>query len=260
MKHRIVQVENVQRLVEASDALLARGLGMPGMGLVYGATGYGKTTAATWLVNRHRGVYVRALATSTPSSLLGGILHELGGRPGRSCAQMVEQAIQLLVESNRPLFIDEADYLIRSTRMVETLRDIHDLSTVPVIMIGMAGIERAIRERQQLTGRLAQWVQFGPASLADARLITEQLCEVMPDDRLIERLHRETKGAVRLLIVGLGQIEHYARARGQDRVTAAEWPQRRSFFMGDAPDGQQKRPAGRPGLSVVGADTAEAAD
>src|SRR5699024_11974997 len=45
--------------------------GMPGMGLVHGETGTGKTTALTWLRNRPHvnAVYVRALALWTPSDI-----------------------------------------------------------------------------------------------------------------------------------------------------------------------------------------------
>ena len=63
MKYAIAPVKNVVRLSQAGDALNNRALGMPGMGLIWGPTGYGKTTAATWFINRCDGVYVRAMAT-----------------------------------------------------------------------------------------------------------------------------------------------------------------------------------------------------
>ena len=45
MRYAIVQTENIMRLHEASTALMQREPGMPGMGLVHGDTGYGKSTA-----------------------------------------------------------------------------------------------------------------------------------------------------------------------------------------------------------------------
>lgn len=223
MRHRIVPVKNVARLSEASEALIQRGLGMPGMGLIWGHTGFGKTTAATWLINRVNGVYVRPIATTTPSTFLGSILRELDQEAKGSCAQMVERIVEALATSMRPLFIDEADYLADSKKLTETLRDIHDLSTVPVVLIGMAGIQRKLAQRQQLSGRIAQWVEFGPADLEDARWLADGLAEVAVQDDLLERLHRAAGGEVRRITVGLGRIEQQAKVRSLESIGAADW-------------------------------------
>jgi hypothetical protein len=142
-----------------------RASGMPGMGLIEGQTGYGKTTAAAWLVVRLNAVFVRALATTTPSSLLESICKELGIGKRSSNVQTVEDIVAKLAETGRPLFIDEADYLVGKHRLIETVRDIHDLATVPVILIGMHGFRRKITHLLQLTGRIAEWVEFSPSTV-----------------------------------------------------------------------------------------------
>lgn len=264
MNYKIVSVKNVTRLSNAGDALIDRGLGMPGMGLIWGHTGYGKSTAATWFVNRVHGVYVRAMATWTPSAMLGAILRELEASPKGSCAQMAEVIVEKLAQSGRPLFIDEADYLVDNKRMTETLRDLHDLSTVPVILIGMAGIQRSLQHRQQLFGRIAQWVEFQPADLDDTRILADALCEVEVADDLLEQLYRAasvfkapgakvTGASVRLVVVGLARIEHYARTRGLESINSSQWRGGNEFFLGHAPRAQQARPGRtertmRPGL------------
>jgi len=253
VKHRIIPVKNVARVHEASEALIQRDLGMPGMGLIYGETGYGKSTAATWLVNRTRGVYVRAMATSTPSSLLGSILRELDQDPKGSCAQMVERIVELLARSGRPLFIDEADYLADSKRLTETLRDIHDLSLVPVILVGMAGIQRKLVHRRQLSGRLAQWVEFQPCDFEDARALADGMCEVEVADDLLARLHKHAAGEIRRITVGLGRIEHYARARSLESVCAADWREGdEGFFLGGGRGRAPARPKGGAKVAAIG--------
>lgn len=249
MKHRIVPVKNVVRLSEASDALIYRSMGMPGMGLIWGPTGYGKTTAATWLINRVHGVYVRPMATSTPTSFLGSILRELDQEARGNCAQMVERIVEALATSNRPLFVDEADYIAERARLTETLRDIHDLSTVPVVLIGMAGIQRKLGQRQQLSGRIAQWVEFGPADLEDARALSDGLCEIPVADDLLERLHRAAGGEVRRITVGLGRIEQHGRARSLDSMTLADWTLGDEGFFLPRAEPRQRAGAGarRPG-------------
>lgn len=235
MRSKIVPISNVARLAEAGEALLSRSNGMPGMGLVSGETGFGKSTAVAWLATRQHGVYVRALATSTPSSMCESICRELGiGRRATNVAT-IESIVEKLAETNRPLFIDEADYIVEQKKLVETLRDIHDLSSVPVILIGMANIKRAVSSRQQLSGRIAQWVEFQPSTLDDTRTLATQLAEVDIADDLVQRLHESTRGSVRLTVVGLNRIEQFARSRGLSKLGLMEWPKSADFFMGNAP-------------------------
>lgn len=232
MRHKIVPIKNVSRLLDASEALINRPIGMPGIGLMHGRSGFGKTTAATWMVNQCHGVYVRAIATSTPASMLSAIMRELDIEVrGSTNADKVEAIVHKLADTQRPLFIDEADYIVESKRLTETLRDIHDLSTMPVILIGMDSIKRKLQEREQFTGRIAQWVEFQPADIQDCRLLADGMCEVRVSDDLLERLHKAASGSVRLITVGLGRIEQFARARGLDSLCNAEWTGGEEFFI-----------------------------
>ena len=233
MRSKIVPVSNVARLSAASDALLNREPGMPGMGLVHGDTGRGKTTAITWLITRNNGVYVRALSTTTPSSLLRTIARELDLDPRNSNVETVEAIVQRLAETGRPLFVDEADYLVSSGRLVETLRDIHDLSTVPVVLIGMAGIQRKLRNRPQLMGRIAQWVEFQPATRDDLSMLATQLAEVTIEADLLGRLHEATRGSMRLAVIGMSHIEALAKAKGLTSIGMVDWPRGQNFTFND---------------------------
>jgi len=246
MRYKICHTKNVARLSEAGDSLINRGPGMPGMGLIYGPTGYGKSTSATWFVNQCNGIYVRAMAMWCPSAMLAAILRELDIEQYGNNAVMCDRIIENLARHNRPLFIDEADYLLDSKRMVETLRDLHDMATVPVILIGMDGIQRKLLGRQQLAGRLAEWVEFAGADIEDARVLADGLCEVKVGDDLLEQLHlaasAKLKGgkivggaSARLMVVGLSRIEQLARHRGNKVMHLKDWPRGRDFFLGDAP-------------------------
>lgn len=241
MRFKMVLVKNVARLSQAGAALLSRAQGMPGMGLIEGETGAGKTTAVTWWINECNGVYVRAIAMWSPSTMLQSILRELDAMPvSGSCGRMVEQVVEALLLSGRPLILDEADYIVDSKRMVETLRDLHDLASVPVILVGMAGIRRKISLRQQLAGRIAQWVDFKPCDLEDSRKLARELCDVTIGDDLLERLQKAAGGSVRLLVVGLSRIEQNAKAKGLETIKAADWKFGDNFFFGDAPSSSSR--------------------
>lgn len=240
MRSKIVPTSNVIRLAEAGSALLNRAPGLPGMGLVYGDSGLGKTTAITWLAIGQNGVHVRAMATSTPSSILESICREIGINKRQSNVGSVEDIVQSLAISNRPLFIDEADYLVERKALVETLRDVHDLASVPVVLIGMKGIERKITTYPQLYNRIAQWVEFQPASFEDTKLLAKELVEVEVKDDLLKILHQQSGGVVRLVVIGLSRIEQIAKSRSLHKIGQADWPAGAELLMGQGPRGPRK--------------------
>ncbi len=234
MKYAIAPVKNIVALGEAADALVSRAAGVPGMGLVWGPTGYGKTTGAAWLRNRVDGVYVRALALWSPAAMLEAIARELGGTWRGSCARTLDWICERLEVRPRPLLVDEADYVLRKGVLVDTLRDLHDQTAAPVVLFGMPGIQRQLVRWPQVTGRILQEVEFAPCDAEDARVLADTLCEVEIREDLLVHLQQQAKGSTRLIVVGLARIEHFARARGMEGVGLAEWG-RRPLFTGEAP-------------------------
>lgn len=234
MRYSIAPVKNIRELGQAADALVERAAGVPGMGLVHGPTGYGKTTGAAWLRNRVDGIYVRALALWTPSAMLEAIARELGGGFRVSCARTVDWICEKLELRPRPILVDEADYVLRTARLVDTLRDLHDQTGAPVILFGMPGIERHLTRWPQVTGRILRAVEFRPCDLEDVQVLARALCEVDVAGDLLARIASETRGSVRLAVVALARIESFARARGLDTVDAESWG-RQPLFFGEAP-------------------------
>ena len=171
MRYQIARVKNIVAVSAAIESLRTRDVGVPGIALMWGSTGYGKTTAAAWLANQVNAVFVRAKAIDSPLSLLGSIMKALGAAPMLRCAPMLDFIAAALERSARPLFIDEGDYLVDDKRLVETLRDIHDVSSVPLLAIGMQEFRNRVMHREQLAGRVSQWIEFQPADLEDARIV-----------------------------------------------------------------------------------------
>ena len=52
MQYKIVTTKNIVSLSSGFQESKQRGPGIPRMGLIHAPTGFGKTTAAAWLVNR----------------------------------------------------------------------------------------------------------------------------------------------------------------------------------------------------------------
>lgn len=243
MRNKLAFTKSVDALAVTFEALRSRDYGIPGMCLVHGYTGAGKTTAITWLVNRNRGVYVRASSQWTPSTMLASIMRELGAAPLFRRQAMLEHIVDQLTAEQRPLFVDEADYLLRDGDMLEALRDVHDMSHVPVVLIGMQGIERRLVHKPQLARRMSHWVEFLPSDLVDARTLTTTVCEVDVCNELLGRLHAEAKGSIGLMTVALARIEQLGKANGWKTVTADLWGDRK-LFIGGAPRTDSRNDAG----------------
>lgn len=235
MRGKLALTNNVAALQSAFAALASRDPGIPGMGLVYGDTGAGKTTAVTWLVTRTQGIFVRAMSSWTPTAMLGRVMRELGAEPMHRRAAMLDFIADRLLQEQRPLFVDEADYLLRDAGLLDTLRDIHDLTGAPVVLVGMSGIERRLVHRPQLARRVSHWIEFKPSNLEDARTLADTVCEVGIDDELLHRLHAEAKGSIGLMTVGLSRIEALAKANGWGNVTDTHWGARRLFLGSPQP-------------------------
>lgn len=226
MKNRIAPVKNIKLLSQAGEALRARVPTAPGIALVWGPTGAGKTTAAAWYANQVDAICIRATATWTPSAMLAALCRELEMQPLSSSSRMLDAIAQQLSKDNRPLFIDEADYLMSTKKLSETVRDIHDISLAPLILIGMAELKRKVIHREQLAGRVGQWVEFGPATFEDAKSLAKHVCEVEVDDDLMQQLYEIARGSMRHMVVGLSHIENYARLLGSERMTSEQWGER----------------------------------
>ena len=237
MHTKVVPISNVVRLREACDTLLERAPGTPGMALCDSPAGLGKTTAIGWLATRKHAVFVRALSTSTAVSLMDSIAFELNIDPGKTLAKKVHAIVAELVRTQRPLFIDEADYIIgrdgSETRLQGAVRDLHDLSDVPVVLVGMSGIAKRIQRFPQLAGRIANRVEFQPCTKQDAVLLARELCEVEVAADLVDDLRRRASGSVRLVTVGLAKIEQHARRNNKTKIELADWPRGEAFFLGD---------------------------
>jgi len=232
MKRRLAYVKNIHHLVSAYEGLAARDIA-EGIGLVHGFTGAGKTTAIAWLVSRERGIYVRANACWTPHAMMEAITRELGLAPKRRTAVMLDLIVERMVEEDRSLFVDEADYLLSNYRMIESLRDIHDRSGMPVVIVGMEGIERRILSRKQLAGRISRAVQFERADLADARVLADTVCDVRIEDDLLGLVHERARGSMRHMTVALAHIERFAKAQDLPTVDAQCWGGRTLFVGAD---------------------------
>jgi len=224
MKNELAKTHNIRKLSETHKELI----NLPSrvrerMAIVYGASGLGKTTAIAWLSGQVGGAFIEASSNWTPYSMLKDISGELGATPMRSAKSTEDLVIERLEQSGRPLFIDEADRLTDNSRLLETLRTIHDKAGIPVVLIGMENLDKKLSKYEQLSSRLAKKLQFKPCDINDAKLVAETCCEIAVSDDLIQEVHGKAKGSLRRIIVELAKIEQLAKSQRWSNCNQAQW-------------------------------------
>lgn len=195
--------------------------GSPRMLLVHGRPGLGKTTAVDWLSNKHRGVYLVASSTWSQRVLLDKLGERLGltVRPSVRTPAVLDTILTDLEKNRRELLvIDEFDRIAHKAPVVELVREIFDISDVPVVMVGMGAVEASLREYPQFNDRIGARVAFRTVDLEDAAKVARELCEVGLSDDLIARVHRKSGGVLRLLVTAIAEVERAAKRDGLTEV------------------------------------------
>ena len=111
MKKTFVKTSNVKKFITMMNHLQKRAEGVPGMGLVYGEPGLGKTYAISWWCLANNAVYIRCVNTMTTKWLLEELSEELGEIPYARTPDIFNQVISQLLKQPRTIIVDEIDYL-----------------------------------------------------------------------------------------------------------------------------------------------------
>ncbi|MFV0626131.1 MAG: AAA family ATPase [Alphaproteobacteria bacterium] len=232
MKNEFVKTENVKTFLEALTKLSLRGAGEACLMVVDGQPGLGKTCALNWWAIRNECIYVRAKKEWTPNWLMRDLLNALGAIPANSFEKMFQQTLQLLAQRSSDatrdgkvfaVIIDEVDYISRSSKILESLRDLSDFLEIPFVFVGMGVIRHNLSKFPQIASRIGQYVEFKPLSLEDTKNLMNTLCDKKVEEKLIAFTHKVTAGYVREIKEAIASIDRFsARNRNIDTVTFAQ--------------------------------------
>ena len=218
LMHKLfVKTRNVKNFIGLMNNLIDKSNEVPKMGLIYGDPGLGKTQTAVWWATNNDAVYVRAQNKMTCRWLLEKIVYELGESPSRKMADLIEQCITHLRLKPQIIIIDEVDYLINRNRIVETLRDLHDLTGVPIVLIGMQEAKTKLGKYRHLYDRISEIIEFKPFSKDDLDVIVEELSEIKITDEAKEIFFEKTN-RFRQVIKGISLLENLAKTNGLHKI------------------------------------------
>ena len=218
LMHKLfVKTRNVKNFIGLMNNLIDKSNEVPKMGLIYGDPGLGKTQTAVWWATNNDAVYVRAQNKMTCRWLLEKIVYELGESPSRKMADLIEQCITHLRLKPQIIIIDEVDYLINRHRIVETLRDLHDLTGVPIVLIGMQEAKTKLGKYRHLYDRISEIIEFKPFSKDDLDVIVEELSEIKITDEAKEIFFEKTN-RFRQVIKWISLLENLAKTNGLNKI------------------------------------------
>jgi DNA transposition AAA+ family ATPase len=221
MKRGFVRVKNVDKFVGAMENLLNKADGIEGMGLVIGEKGIGKTRTAVWyLANVEETVYVRAKANWRPAWMLREIVGELGIAGDRTIENLHYQTVNALLERPRLIFIDEVKHLLTSSRLVETVKDLHDGSGCPIVLLGEIGAERSLARFASLFDRFNQIVRFTRLDNEDMEKIITAMLEIEMDAEGRQTFIDLTEKRLRPAIINLFKVERWCKATKIETVSS----------------------------------------
>lgn len=178
MKAKFIITTNVKNFITLTNNLINRAKGVPGMALVYGEPGLGKSAVATWWAANNDAIFVSATQVTTPRSLLEEIVKEIGEVPLFRSSDLFEQVVKYLIKEPKILIVDEIDYLTSNKSGIEILRDIHDRTHTPIILIGMRFAKRNLKHYTHLMDRFSEILHFESFSENETGLLINGLSEI----------------------------------------------------------------------------------
>lgn len=217
MKPKFVLTKNVKGFINLIHNLKNKPDNITKIGLVYGNAGLGKTKTVLYLSIQYDAIYIRATNSMTPKWLLEEIAKELDEIPRFYTADIFRQCVNTLKSNPQMIIVDEIDYLLADFRTIETLRDLHDETGVPIILVGMQLAKHKLKKHTHLFDRISEIYKFTEFEYADVKQITEEISEVEITKDAIYLIHNKAK-SFRQIVLIIDTFEKVAQANGLTQI------------------------------------------
>lgn len=217
MKPKFVLTKNVKGFIDLIHNLKNKPYNISKIGLVYGNAGLGKTKTAIYLSIQFDTIYVRATNKMTTKWLLEEIVKELDEIPRFYTADIFRQCANALKTNPKMIIVDEIDYLLADFRTIETLRDLHDETGVPIILIGMQLAKHKIKKHNHLFDRISEIYNFTEFEYSDIKQIAEEISEVDITKEAVHIIHNKVK-SFRKIVEMIDMFEKVGKANGLTQI------------------------------------------
>ncbi len=233
--NNIAALQNVAIILLAIKKAMNRPDYLPGLVVVHGPSGYGKTMASSYAAANLKAYFVSAKAIWTRKTMLQAILDEMGIPAAKTTAEMFSQVCEELSCSGKPLIIDEFDYCVDCKGLMALTRDIYDSSEAPIILIGEEMLPAKLAREERFHNRILDWIPALPANIEDAMKLRTLYCDkVEIADDLLQKVWQISEGRARRIVVNLNKIQDTILSEGKNVVDLNGWG-KRELIKGEAP-------------------------
>lgn len=187
------------------------------MALVYGEPGLGKTQTINWWAFKNDAILVRCNQMMTARWLLKEILDYMSEIKPYAISDLFNEVIRNLILTPKVLIVDEIDYLTMESKAVEILRDIHDKTNIPVVLVGMTSANSRLKRFSHLYDRLSEIVKFERFSKSDIKTIVKELSEIEMTDCAIKYIYSNLN-RFRQIVKVINKAETIAKANGLSSI------------------------------------------
>lgn len=220
----LVETKNVKEVNKLVEGLLKRPkTEIPGLAVVYGPTGFGKTRWSEITAFRGGWGYLRINRLQGSKSFVQEVYRRLHWLikheefvPKGSAAKIEEMCINILQDHPEiVLFIDEINHKIhkREWDILEIIRDLADRSYASIIMVGEQDTVEALNNyNPHFFGRCNFFYKFEKNSVEDAKKIFRGVAEVNVENNVIEEIYQEADGNLRKFVSYIPELENASKA------------------------------------------------
>ena len=216
MNKTFIKTKNVKKFIGLMDELQRLPYNIPKLALVYGDYGLGKSQAIMWWADKNDAVYVRATQGMTSRWLLSEMAEELGEDPYWHTQETFTLIKNNLRQKPKIIIVDEIEYLVEKNT-IETLRDLHDKTACPIVLVGMGTADKKLARYPHLMDRIYKTLKFEPFNQDDISDILKQITDLkFTDDAIIYLTTRTNQ--FRQLIKLVNRIEKLAQTNQIEEI------------------------------------------
>ena len=217
MKNEYIRNENWKLFEDVCQELSGReSLIGPSMAAVMGPAGRGKSGAAKRYASQTEAVYIEPDLERSPVRMLRDICFELGKqKPGRmeGCIDMLKSETK---KNRRLILIDEADLL--QIRILELLRNVNEMTTAPILLIGEPALRGKLIERPRLSSRMRRQIELSPITAADVALYFQRNLGLNLNPDVVKTFHRGCGGEWRPVTAFAARAEKALASSGLKEI------------------------------------------
>jgi DNA transposition AAA+ family ATPase len=217
MKDIFIPTKNYQQMNALCAELMGASLGVE-MAVVVGRAGRGKTTAAERIYTTNKNtVYVLYHESWSYTELLREITFRLCGvrpRVRQKCFEFIQTEIS---GSRRIIMVDEADRM--NLKVLNVLRNIHDVCKTPIILIGEENLKSKIGRERRLISRMRDILWFSPVCQADVNVWYREAMDQRLAPEFAEKLLAHAQGDFRNVLTDALAAERIMQASGIATIT-----------------------------------------